>query len=103
MIQTRQRPMGVTILAVLAFLVGISGILGAIGILALGGGYVMLGVIALVLALLELGLGYGFWTLQPWAWTLGITLQVINIVLNVIYLFTQRSNALSDIVSIVIS
>ena len=99
----QQRPTGVTILAILAFIAGILGILGGIGLFAIGGGWAALGAITLIIGILELGLGYGFWTLKPWAWMLGITLQAINIVLNVIYLITQRSTAVSDIIDILIA
>lgn len=33
----------------------------------------------LVAALLNLAVGYGFWTLQPWAWLVGIITQGLDI------------------------
>ena len=102
MVQQQQRPLGVTILAVLAFIGGILNILGGIGGFALGGGWAFFGAIYLILGILELGLGYGFWTLKPWAWMLGITLQAISIVLSIIYIVGRNSVA-SDIIDILVA
>lgn len=102
MVQQQQRPLGVTILAVLAFIVGILGILGGIGLFALGGGWAALGAITLIIGILQLALGYGFWTLKPWAWMLGIALEAINIVLSIIYIARGNSVA-SNIIGILIA
>lgn len=105
----RQRPTGITILAILEFIGAIFGILGGIALLVLGGVSVVsggsvgggsvgsgggnavsgadlliLGVVALVIGVVDLVLGYGFWTLQPWARLLGIGLQTLGLVVEVI-------------------
>jgi hypothetical protein len=91
------RPTGITILAVLSAIGGILGILGGIALIGLGGigaattgeaaffgvGAVF-GVLALALGIASLAFAYGAWTLQPWAWTLGIILQGANIIFAVV-------------------
>ena len=79
----RERPLGVTILAVLAIISGILGLLGGVALLGLGaaglgGVAAIMGILVLVLAVLELAFGFGAWTLQPWAWTLGVASQVLS-------------------------
>jgi len=93
------RPLGVTILAILAFIsgafsllkglvvLGLGGLLGAwaavafpvagavVGVLA-----IVYGVVAIVLACFSLGFGYGAWNLRPWAWTLGTATYAASLV-----------------------
>jgi hypothetical protein len=88
-----QRPTGVTILAILAFVGGILSILGALTLLGLGGilagaGFgglaVFFGIYALVWGALALWIGWGFWQLRPSAWRWGIILMVIGAVIAII-------------------
>ena len=95
---------GSLLLAVLALIGGAFGIIGSLGLLSLGFGS-MLGIIAillLILSIAELAFGYGAWTLQPWAWTLGVGVEAIGIVLNIIYIIAGAS-VTSVIVSIIIA
>jgi hypothetical protein len=86
-----QRPLGITILAIVTLfwgawslfkglvVLGLGGLFGAwastmfpvagavVGVLAL-----TYGVIAIILACFSLGFGLGAWRLKPWAWTLGV-------------------------------
>lgn len=109
-----QRPTGVTILAILAFIGGIFGILGGLALVGFsgriaasgvaGGGFAtILGVLLLLYGVLALVLGYGFWTLKPWAWTLGVGLQAAGIVLNVLQFINDSTQLVSAIFSIAIS
>jgi uncharacterized membrane protein (DUF2068 family) len=98
----QQRPTGITILAILAFIGGLLGIIGGFGGFALGGGYVVLGAISLIFGIVALALGYGFWTLKPWAWPLGIGLEIASLVLDVIYIVRGASVA-SEAISIIVS
>ncbi len=69
----------------------------------LGGGMALiLGIIAIVIALGQLAFAYGAWTLQPWAWMLGIGLQAANIVFSIIA-GIANNNLGGQIVSIIIS
>lgn len=87
------RPTGITILAVLAGIGGVLGIILGIGLVGIGGfaaastgtsAYFGLGAVAgiivLALGVLNLAFAYGAWTLKPWAWPLGVGLQVASLV-----------------------
>ena len=112
---TGARPTGVTILAVLAVIGGIFSLLGALAGLAggalvatsgggaLGGLVAVIGLVALVMGILYFALAYGFWNLKPWAWTLGIALAAISIVLAVLGILGDSSTLISQIISIAIS
>lgn len=93
------RPLGVTILAILAAIGGVFGLLGGLTMIGLGGlagsvggaagvafgGLVAIGgLIVLALAVLQLALAYGFWTLRPWAWQLGVILSAVSIVIAIL-------------------
>lgn len=82
------RPMGITILALLALIGGVFGLLGGLALIGLGGvaggviggttgaavgGFaVLVGLIVLIGAALYLAFAYGAWTLKPWGWALGV-------------------------------
>ena len=116
-----QRPTGVTVLAVLAAIGGVFGLLGSLAIIGLGGlaggliggaagaavgGLAIVGgLVVLVLSVVELALAYGFWTLKPWAWTWGIVLAAVNVVIAVLGVvgIVFSSSVTSAAVSIVIA
>ncbi len=115
----QQRPTGVTILAILAFIGGALGILvgglgticggviggigaaaareapGAAGGLLAGALFTALfGLSGVVLGVLELILGFGFWTLKPWSWMLGIILSIAGIVIALLTILAGRGGGL---------
>ena len=109
------RPMGITILAVLSAIGGVLSILGGIALIGLGGvagassGQAALfglgaifGLILLASGIASLAFAYGAWTLQPWAWTLGVALQIISIVLAVLAVI-GGSDISSQIIGVAIS
>jgi hypothetical protein len=106
-----QRPTGVTVLAVLAAIGGIFSVLGGLGLLGLGaifasvgGGLASLfGLLVLALGIAELALAYGFWTLKPWAWTWGITLEAVGVLLSLIELALGYGSITGFIVGVVIA
>jgi hypothetical protein len=111
---TQPRPLGITILAILAGVAGVFGFLGGAALLGIGsvagaagflvGGIAaVFGLLILLVAILELGLAYGLWTMQPWAWTLGIGLEAVSIVLELIRFAGGRSNAFNLLVTLVIA
>lgn len=88
------RPMGITILAVLAAIGGVFLLLGGLASIglgslaasasgsgALGGLVAIFGILFLALGVLYLAFAYGAWTLKRWAWTLGVAGQVISLAL----------------------
>lgn len=64
----RQRPFGVTLLAVLA---GISMVLGILGLI---GGIL----IAILLTLISTATAYGLWNLRPWGWPLALVMWILG-------------------------
>ena len=109
------RPMGITILAVLSAIGGVLRILGGIALIGLGGVAAtqegsaelfgmgaILGILLLVSGVASLAFAYGAWTLQPWAWTLGIALQIISLALSVLTIIGGGSIA-GQIISIAIA
>jgi uncharacterized membrane protein (DUF2068 family) len=92
----QQRPTGVTVLAVAAVALGVLALLAAgawwnasegLALLPrVHGGERFVALVLLAAGLCELVLAYGVWTLRPWAWTLGIVLEIIVIVLAVLQL-----------------
>jgi len=90
-----QRPMGVTILAVLAAIGGVLAIFGGLALMAVSGvsdlvvpglsGLLgILGIVTLVVGVGDLVFAYGAWGLKPWAWMLGIALEVVGIVVDIL-------------------
>lgn len=108
------RPLGVTILAVLALIGGVFGVLAGITIVFLGGiaatitgalGTIvaLLGLFLLVLSIVELALAYGFWMLRPWAWQLGFILEVLNVALVVLQLLTGGASITNLVITLVVA
>jgi hypothetical protein len=90
------RPMGITILAVLAAIGGFFGILAGLAVVGIGGFLAastgaagifglgaIFGVLTIVVAIASLAFAYGAWTLKPWAWPLGVAIAIINLGLSV--------------------
>jgi uncharacterized membrane protein (DUF2068 family) len=72
-----------------------------------GGGFLsgfmtIFGIVVLAQSVLLLAFAYGAWTLQPWAWMLGVAAIVIGLVINALFIL-NGSEIASQIVSIVIS
>jgi hypothetical protein len=109
------RPMGITILAVLSAIGGVLSILAGIALIGLGGvgaastGQAALfglgaifGLLILASGIASLAFAYGAWTLQPWAWTLGVALQILSLALAVVAII-GGSDISSQIIGVAIS
>jgi len=114
-----KRPTGVTIIAILAIIGGILGVLA--GLAGLAGGALLAGgaagttaasasgtvaifsAILLVFGVLDIVLGIGLLRLRPWAWTLGVALQVASIVLAVIEIATGNATIGGQALSLAIN
>jgi hypothetical protein len=105
--------MGITILAILAAIGGVLGILGGLAVTLLGGvvatatgglgGLItIVGLVALVIGIAEVALAYGFWTIKPWAWMLGIGVSVASIVIALLYVVNGTSIT-NEIISVAVS
>jgi uncharacterized membrane protein (DUF2068 family) len=116
------RPLGVTILGVLAILGGIASLclggLVALGSTALSGNIstathgistvnsgtlAAIGGFTAVLGVLEIVFGVGFLQLKGWAWMLGIVLQAISVVFGIAQIATGSSTFLNQALGLVIS
>jgi hypothetical protein len=115
-----KRPVGVTILAILAIIGGAFALLGSLLLFlagaAIASGSVTTGstnlsagtaftvaVVALVLGALDIVWGIGALRLRPWAWTLGIALGVLNVLSSILNIVLGRGLQVSDYVGIIIA
>ena len=122
----QERPIGVTILAVLAIVAGVFGFFAAIALLlggsmaavgsaalapssgtgaaaAAGFGFmaVLTGLFTLVVAVAEVVFGLGALQLKPWAWMIGIASQALGI-LNILVSMISGRSGFGGIVSLAI-
>src|SRR5258707_10842797 len=103
---TSVRPTGITILAILAGLSAIGDLFSGfvtfgLGASVLGGAAALLGICFLALGGLSLAVGWGFWSMAPWAWPAGVALAAANIVVTlfgVVFASTGITNAILPIV-----
>jgi len=108
-----QRPLGVTLIAILSAIGGVFGLLAALALLGagaavstatgLGGLTFVAGVIILAYAVLSLVLAYGFWNLKPWAWPLGVGVQALGVVQSVLQFMNDGSNVVGLVFSLAIA
>jgi hypothetical protein len=106
------RPLGVTIIGILEVLAGIVGIFGSVVIFfasgvsgAVAGGFVgglagfaagfFLGGFALIVALITLAVGFGLLRGSGWAWTFGVIISVINVIIGLVDIAGGSVRALS--------
>ena len=100
------RPTGITILAILAGIGGVLGLLGGFalflgGTVLFGAAGALFGLAALALAALSLAFSWGAWTLQPWAWPLGVVLAAGSIIYALV-LILGGSSIISQGITIVL-
>lgn len=97
------RPLGVTIMGVIALIGGLFGLVG--GATALSGMAPeppILGVIVIVFAIFGLLLGYGFLTGKGWAWTIGVLIYVLSIPLGLAEIALGGTGSFGGAVRVVI-
>jgi hypothetical protein len=99
------RPTGITILSILAGLEGVVLLFSGFAVMGLGavtstGSATILGLAGLALGALWLALGWGFWTVKPWAWALGVVLAAAGIVLAVLTLIGANGGIINAILSV---
>jgi hypothetical protein len=81
---TPKRPVGITIIAIVAAAGGLLSIFGGASRLAgMGTGPVVLAYIVIIFGILGLTLGVGFFTGAKWAWIAGLVIYIISIGLGI--------------------
>ena len=98
---SRERPLSVTILAIVAAVGGVGALLGVLagatvvhGLWSLDAIEVIIVAVALVMSALYLAFAYGAWTLKRWGWTLGIVAGAASVV----YMTTLLIRGWADLV-----
>lgn len=117
-LQRRQRPLGVTIMAVVLLIEGVFELIAAIlafvaahvvhrhyhNILGAAAGTISnaVGVIALIVAILTLLVAYGLFTLKRWAFWTVIVVEIIAILDSVLKFFQATPNYTSLIIGLIL-
>src|SRR2546425_4667375 len=79
-----KRPVGVTIIAIVAAAGGLLSLFGGASVLAgMSSGPFVLAIIVITFGILGLALGAGFFTGAKWAWMTGIVIYIISIGLGI--------------------
>jgi hypothetical protein len=111
----RSRPLGITIMAIVAGIFGVLGLLAGLALFGLSGMIGMFGgasvagqsmlssLLALATAILALAFAYGAWTLKPWAWPLGLAFAAFAVVSGVIGLASGDTEIGSVIIGLAIA
>jgi hypothetical protein len=102
----RQRPLGVTIIAIILWVIGVLSLLGVIlgfvGVAAfvhngaLDAAATVLLLIVAVIAIAEIILGWGLWTLKPWAFWATAIVEAIRVV-SALYSWLVIHNSLGSV------
>ena len=105
---TQARPTGITILAVLAGLNAIGGLFGGFVLFGVGSALfglsgAIFGLAYLALAGLSLALAWGFWTMAPWAWPLGVVLAAASIIYALVMAIFGGGGLIGAIVPVAVS
>jgi uncharacterized membrane protein (DUF2068 family) len=114
----RQRPLGVTIIAVILLIDGIVELLGAViaftaahavhthvrNVLGVAGDVFAnaIGVFALIVAILTLVVAYGLFTLKRWAFWTVVVVEVIAIIERILQFFQPNANTTSIILGLIL-
>ena len=91
--QQKQRPLGVTIIAILMIISGIA-LLGTGAVLLVVG----IGVVPIVLGIASFVMAYGLWEGKGWAWTITLILSVISIIVGIASIATGNFGAIIHII-----
>lgn len=85
-----ERPLGVTIIALLQIISSIVMLFGGYILVFIGAGLgffglgLIFGGIFLIVGLIGFIIGYGLWTLKGWAWMIAFILNLINVIIALI-------------------
>ncbi len=88
--QTRERPLGVTILAILEAIGGLLSLVGGIWLFNAAKMFPLLiffvpfAIFSIIIGIIALIVAWGLWSGKGWAWTIALILSVIGIVLGIV-------------------
>jgi uncharacterized membrane protein HdeD (DUF308 family) len=77
----RNRPLGVTIIAILLAIAGIISFVSGLVLLI-----ILIGIVFLALGIAYFVMAYGLWKGRSWAWTISLILSGIGIVMGIVYI-----------------
>ncbi|HTI12975.1 MAG TPA: hypothetical protein VL461_00190 [Dictyobacter sp.] len=99
-----ERPVGVTVVAILLAILGVLGVIGFFNSLILSGSngtWISLSLLDGIIAVLEIVLAWGLWTLKPWAFWTTVVILVLDMV-SAIVAYTTSANTLALFAGLVI-
>ena len=107
----RERPMGITVLSVLAVVTGILSLVSGLLLLgvgglsihgggAIGGNVLALGALTFALSPVSLGVGYGFWAIKPWAWAAGLAVYCASLGMAVFAVLLADASLVTVVVQV---
>ena len=100
--QAGSRPLGVTVIAVLALIAGLLGALASLTVFGLGGGVAAFsGTVTLVVAVVLLVMAYGLWMLRSWSWRLAAVMAVVNFLWELARFLFRGADPLNLLVAVV--
>jgi uncharacterized membrane protein (DUF2068 family) len=91
--QQKQRPLGVTIIAILMIISGIALLSTGAVLLVVG-----IGVVPIALGIASFVMAYGLWKGKRWAWTITLILSVIGIIVGIASIATGNVGAIIHII-----
>jgi hypothetical protein len=106
----RVRPSGIAILAILEICLGLfslaggalavagAGLSGFTGLVFLTGLLVALGFLLAIVGILFLAVGWGTWSGQGWAWTIGAALSILGIITGLISLAAGTTGSIVGLI-----
>ena len=104
-----RRPMGITILAIVALLGGVLNLLVGSDLLGIGGATAasslgtIAGIVLVLTGIVNFAVAYGYWRLEPWAWLLGVVTWVAAIVSSVLQYMNDNTILVSMAISVIIA
>jgi uncharacterized membrane protein (DUF2068 family) len=91
--QQKQRPLGVTIIAILTIIGGIALVSTGAALFVIG-----IGVVLMVLGIAYFVMAYGLWKGKRWAWTITLIISVISIIFGIASIATGNVEAIINII-----
>jgi uncharacterized membrane protein HdeD (DUF308 family) len=89
----KHRPLGITIIAILAAIVGIFLVAGGAVFLI-----VLIGIVPLVIGIAYLVVAYGLWKAKTWAWIVTLIVSAISIIASIVEIAIGHRESIFSII-----